>query len=167
MFGTIGYGDSYLHYFFCRSKVIWLHAKVHDAAGAVRPRSGKSPGYCYMIGRGPVSCLLGHVTGLHLCLYVKLLLVSIFNSVNFCSSMSCIVLDVELAGKNHLKKVLEFLLLGLFRDTHYVSQKSTKPTNQTVWCLRNWYGLLWNGGRFDYSEFPSLLPIDLEREHFA
>ena len=81
--GLIGYGNSCLDSVFRYSKVFRLHAIVHDAAGAVRAHTGKGPGYCYMIGRGPISCLLGHVTGLLLCLYVKLFLPSIFRSVNF------------------------------------------------------------------------------------
>ena len=56
--GNIGYGDSYLEFLFRHFKVFRLHAILHDAAGAVRTRSGKGPGYCYMIGRGPNSCLL-------------------------------------------------------------------------------------------------------------
>ena len=35
------------------------------------------------IGGGPNSCLLGHVTGQLFCLYVKIFLPSIFNSVDF------------------------------------------------------------------------------------
>ena len=81
--GLIGIGNSYLDSVFRYSKVSRLHAILHDAAGAVRTHSGKRPGYCYMIVRGPNSCLLGHVTGLLFCLYVKLFLPSIFNSVNF------------------------------------------------------------------------------------
>ena len=81
--GLIGYGNSYLDSVFRYSKVFRLHAILHDAAGAVRAHSGKGPGYCYMIGRGPNSCLLGHVTGLLFCFYVKLFLPSIFNSVDF------------------------------------------------------------------------------------
>ena len=81
--GLIGYGNSYLDSVFRYSKVFRLHAILHDAAGAVRSQSGKGPGYCYMIGRGPNSCSVGHVTGLHFCLYVKLFLPSIFNSVDF------------------------------------------------------------------------------------
>ena len=50
--GTMGYGDSYLEFLFRRFKVFRLHAKLHDAAGAVRAHSGKGPGYCYVIGRG-------------------------------------------------------------------------------------------------------------------
>ena len=86
--GLIGYGNSCLDSVFRYSKVFRLHAvlhvaALHDAAGAVRAHSGKGPGYCDKIGRGPNSCLLGHVTGLLFCLYVKLFLPSIFNSVDF------------------------------------------------------------------------------------
>ena len=81
--GTIGYGDLYLGFLFRHFKTFILHAIRHDAAGAVRAHSGKGAGYCYMIGRGPISCLLGHVSGLLFCLYLKLFLPSIFKSVNF------------------------------------------------------------------------------------
>ena len=81
--GKIGYGDSYLDSVFRYSKVFRLHAILHDAAGAVRLQTGKGPGYCYMIGRGPNCCLLGHVTGLLFCLYVKIFLPSIFNLIDF------------------------------------------------------------------------------------
>ena len=62
--GTIGYGNSYLELLFRHFKIVRLHAILHDVAGAVQAHSGKGPGYCYVIGRGPNSCLLGHVTGL-------------------------------------------------------------------------------------------------------
>ena len=81
--GLIGYGNYLLDSVFRYSKVFRLHAILHDAAGAVRSHSGKGPGYCYMIGRGPISCLLGHVTGPSFCLCVKLFPPSIFNSVDF------------------------------------------------------------------------------------
>ena len=101
--GTIGYGDSYLEYTFCRSKVFRLHAILHNAAGAVQAHNSKGPGYCYMIGRGTNSCLLGHMTGLLFCLYLKGFPPSIYNSVHFCSSMFGIVLDFEIAVKNVIK----------------------------------------------------------------
>ena len=50
--GTIGYGDSYLKFLFRHFKVIKLHAKLQNAAGAVRVHSGKNPGNCYMVRRG-------------------------------------------------------------------------------------------------------------------
>ena len=80
--GTIGYGDSYLEFIFRHFKVFRLHAILHDAAGEARAHSGKRPGYCYMIRRGPNSCFLGDRTGLLFCLYVKIFLPSIFNSVD-------------------------------------------------------------------------------------
>ena len=66
--GTICYVDLYLGFLFRHFKVFRLHAILHDAAGAVRAHSGRGLGYCYMTGRGPTSCLLGHVTGLLFCL---------------------------------------------------------------------------------------------------
>ena len=81
--GAIGYGDSYLDSVFRYTKVFRLHAILHDATGAVRLQTGKGPGYCYMIGRGPNCCLLGHVTGLLYCLCVKMFPPSFFNSVDF------------------------------------------------------------------------------------
>ena len=80
---TIGYGNSYFEFLFRLYKVFRLHVILNDAAGAVRAHSVKVPGYCYMIGRGPNSCLLGHVTGLLFCVYVKLFLPSNFDSVGF------------------------------------------------------------------------------------
>ena len=65
------------------SKVFKLHAIIQDAAGAVRLQTGKGPGYCYIIGRGANCCLLGHVTGILICPYVKIFLPSIFNLPDF------------------------------------------------------------------------------------
>ena len=97
--GTIGFGDSYLWFLFRHFNVFRLHAILNDAAGAVWAHSGKGLGYCYMIGRGPSSCVLVHVTRLLFCLYVKLFLPSIFNAVDFLSSMFCILLENELPDK--------------------------------------------------------------------
>ena len=81
--GLIGNGNFHLDSAFRYSKVFRLHALPHDAAGAVRSHRGKGLSYCYMIGRGPNSFLLGHVTGQLFYLYVKLFLPSNFNSVDF------------------------------------------------------------------------------------
>ena len=108
--GLIGNRNSCLDSVFCYSKVFRLHAILHDAAGAVRPHGGKGPSYCYMIGRGSNSCLIGHVIGLLFCLYVKIFLHSISNSVDFWSSMSLSLLDIELIEKNIFKE------LGLLTD---------------------------------------------------
>ena len=103
-------------------KVIRLHTKLHDAAGAVRAHSGKGPGFCFMIGRGPNSCLLCHGTGLLLCRYIKIFLPSSFDTVDFRSSMSGFVVDIGFADENVIKKMGIFLM-GLFRDSHSSSKK--------------------------------------------
>ena len=81
--GLIAYGNSYMVSVFRYSKVFRLHALLHDAAGAVEAHSDKGPGYCYIIGRGPNSRVLDHVTELLFCLHVKIFLPSMFNSVDF------------------------------------------------------------------------------------
>ena len=81
--GPTGYGNSFLDSILCFSKVFRLHAILPDGAGGVQSHTGKGTGYCYMIGRGPNSCLLGHVTGTLFCLYLKIFLPSILNSVDF------------------------------------------------------------------------------------
>ena len=43
--GLIVNGNSYLDSVFCYSKVLRLHAILHDAAGAVRSHSDKGRGY--------------------------------------------------------------------------------------------------------------------------
>ena len=44
--GTIGYGNSCKDFLFRHLKIFRLHAKLHNAARAVRAESGKGPGYC-------------------------------------------------------------------------------------------------------------------------
>ena len=78
--GTNGYGDSYLEFFSLHFNVFSLQAKLHDAAGAARVRSCKARRHYYVIGRGLISCLLGHGTGLLHCLYVNFFLSPIFDS---------------------------------------------------------------------------------------
>ena len=149
--GLVGYGNSCLDSLFRYSKVFRLHAILHDAAGAVRSHSGKGPGYCYMIGRGPTSCLLGHVTGLLFCLYVKIFLPSIFNSVDFWSSMSCIVLDIELTETNIIKE-LGLYFDGSVQGFSFCPPKSFKPNKQTTWNTSHLHGIAWSSGKLDYEK---------------
>ena len=79
----IGYEGSFLDSVFRYSKLVRVHAILHDAAGAVRLQTGSGPGYYYMIRGGPNCCLLGHVTGLLFYLYVKIFLSYIFNLIDF------------------------------------------------------------------------------------
>ena len=81
-------------------KVFRLFTRLLDAAGVVRAYSGKGFGYCYVIERGRNSCLFGHVAGILFYFHVKLFRSTIFISVEFQSSMSCILLVIELADEN-------------------------------------------------------------------
>ena len=148
-----------------------LHAILHDAAGATRTNSGKSLGFCYMIGWGSNSCLLGHVTGLLFCLYVKLFLLSVFKSVHFWSSISfeaecCIVLDIELADKS-VSKELGVFKDGIVQGYWFRPPKMYQPTKQGVWCRRKLQRVVWNSGCLDYSELPNIFHSDVKGEHFA
>ena len=69
--GTIGCEVSSLEFLFRHFKTFRLYAKLYDAVGTVRGHSGKVPSYRYIDGLGANSCLLGHVTALHFCLFIN------------------------------------------------------------------------------------------------
>jgi hypothetical protein len=70
--GLIGRDNSPLDRILSRSKVLRLHAVIHDAAGYMKSSHNIGPGYCYMLGNCPINCcFLGHVTGIAFCLYSK------------------------------------------------------------------------------------------------
>ena len=149
--GLIGYGNSCLESVFCYSKVFRLHALLHDAAGVMPTHGGKGPGYCYMIGRGPNSCLLGYVTWLLFCVYVKLFLSSILNSVDFWSSMALIVLDIELTEKKRIEE-LGLFIDGSLQGFSYCPPKTFKPKKQTTWNTSHLHGIAWSSGKLEYDK---------------
>ena len=136
--GTIGYGDLYLESLLRHLKVFRLQVILFDAAGAVRAHSGQGPGYCYMNGRGPNSCLLDLVTRLLAFLHF---LPSVFNSTDFCSSTSCIVLDIELAGINVVKELPYFKNIKV-QGYSVRPPKMCNLTKQAFWCPRNLQGIV-------------------------
>ena len=105
-----------------------------------------------MIVRGPNSCLLGQLTGLLFCLYVKHFLPSIFNSVDFWSRMSVIVLDVELTGKDTIKELWLFID-GSLQGFSFCPPKTSKPNKQTTWNTSHLNRIAWSSGKLDYDEF--------------
>ena len=145
--------DSYLDSVFCYLKVFRLHAILHDAAGAARSHSGKGPGNCYIIGRGATSCLLGHVTGLLFSLYVKMYLASFFNAIDFWSSTSLIVLDIEqtVTEKNKNKK-LGLYIDGFRHGFSFCPPKTFKPKKQTTWNTSYLHGNAWISRKLDYQK---------------
>ena len=64
--------------FFAKSKILRLHAIIHDSAGSVKFTTKKGPGYCYVAPGLPSACFLGHVIGLFICLYVKVFASSVY-----------------------------------------------------------------------------------------
>ena len=147
--GTIGYGNSYLELLFRQFKLFRLHTILHDAAGAVRAYSGKGPSYCYMIGRGLNSCLLGHVTGLLFCFYLKIF--QTFKTVDFWNSMSCIVLDIELTEKNIIKE-LRIYIDGSVQGFSFCPPTSFKTNKQTTWNTSHLHGIAWSSGKLGYEK---------------
>ena len=153
---TISYEDSYLDSVYRYSKVFRLHAILHDAAGAVRAHGGKGPGYCYMIGRGPNSCLLGHLAGLLFCLYIKSFLPSFFNLIDFSISMSLIVLDLELTEKNVIRE-LGLFIHGSVQRFSFCPSKTFKPNQQTTWNTSHPPGIAWSSGKLEYEKLFTVL----------
>ena len=151
---------------FCHAKVVRLHARLHDAAGVVPSHSDKDPEYCYMIGRGLIPCLLCDVTGLLLCLQIKLLLPSIFNSVDFWSSMSCIVLDIVFADKNSIME-LGFFIDGNVQWCSFCPPTKYRTTEQAFWYTRNLHWLVWNSRCEENSELSFFLPRAVKGNYFA
>ena len=95
------------------------------------------------------------MAGLLFCFYVKLSLPSIFNSVNFWSSVSWIVLDIELADNNVIMEFGVFYGFKIQRYSIRLPQKY-KPIKQAFWCRRNLHKIVWNSGRLDYSELSDI-----------
>ena len=149
--GTFDYGDSYLDSVFRYSNVFRLHAILHDAAGAVRLKTDNGLGYGYMIGRGSNCCLFGHVTGLFFCLYVKILLPSIFNYFDFWISMSLIVLDIALTEKNIIKEMRLFID-GSVQGFSFCPPKTFKHNKETTWNTSHLHGIAWSSGKLEYEK---------------
>ena len=114
-------------------------------------QNGKRPGYCYMICRGPNCSLLGHVTRLFFCHYVKIFLPSIFNLIDFWISMSLIVLDIELTEKNVIKE-LGLFIDGSVQGFSFCPPKTFKPNKQTTWNTNHLHGIAWSSGKIEYEK---------------
>ena len=117
----------------------------------MRAQSDKGPGYCYMIGRGTTSCLLGHVSGLLFCLCVKVFLPSIFNSFDFWNSMSLIVLDIELTQQDKIKE-LGLFIDGSLQGFSFCPTKVCKPNKQTTRHASHLHEIAWSNGKLDHDK---------------
>ena len=70
--GLIGIDDSSLHKYLKDSKILRLHAILHDDAGLVDEVYNTGPSYCYTLPWKCNSSLLDHFIGITFCFFVKL-----------------------------------------------------------------------------------------------
>ena len=119
-----------------------------------------------MIGPRPTSCMLGWMTELLFCIYVKVFLPPVLNSVGFSSSLSCMVQHIERADKIVIKDLGSFVD-GKFQGYSFCPPKKYKPKIQALWCTTSLHGIVWNSGHFDYSELANILPRAFKSEYFA
>ena len=81
--GSIGIDNSKLDPLLKRSKVLRLHAALHDAALFSKHCKNKSPGYVYAFRYSPINnFLFGHLTGILFILSVKFLIPNCFVNWN-------------------------------------------------------------------------------------
>ena len=129
-----------------------LHAILHDAAEAVQLQTDNGPCYCDLIGRGPNCCLLVHVTGILFCLHVKIFVPSILYLIDFCNSMSLIVLDIEVTEKTKIKERGLFVD-GFLQVFSFCPPRLCTPNKQTTWNTSHLHGTAWSSGKLDYDKF--------------
>ena len=78
----IGIDNSRLDPLLKRSKVLRLHAALHDAAGFIKDCRNKGPGYVYAFRYSPVNnCLFGHLTGILFILSGKIFHTQLFREL--------------------------------------------------------------------------------------
>ena len=65
--------------------------------------------------------------------------------------MSCIVLDVELTGKNVIK-VLGFFINGSLQGFSFCQPKAFNPNKQTSWNTKHLHEIAWSRGKLDYDK---------------
>lgn len=80
--GLIGPGNSRLHPYLKKYKILRLHAAFHDAYGFVKREFDLGPGYSYIIQDSPSHPLLGHVSGIAFWVFIKLFKQKLFFSLN-------------------------------------------------------------------------------------
>ena len=77
--GLIGIDNSSLDKYLKVSKILGLHANLHDAGGFIYEIYKQGPGYSYMLPWKSSNCFSGHLSGILFCLYIKIFHPSIFH----------------------------------------------------------------------------------------
>ena len=92
--GLIGIDNSSLDEYLNYSKVLRLHAILHDATGFVHKVYNTGPTYCYMLPWKSNNSLIGRLSGITFCFYVKLTKTNSLSIVRRMKERS-VVLDLE------------------------------------------------------------------------
>ena len=77
--GIIGIDNSSVEKYLKISKVLRLHAILHNAGGFIYEIYNQGPGYSYMLPRKSSNCFSGHLSGILFCSYIKAFHPSIFH----------------------------------------------------------------------------------------
>ena len=70
--GLIGFDNSSLDKYLKKSKILQLHAILHDAAGFIYDFCQQGPKYCYMLPWNYKNSLMQQLSGIAFCLFIKL-----------------------------------------------------------------------------------------------
>ena len=76
--GLIGIDNSSLDKYLKVSKILRLHAILHDAGAFIYEIYNQGPGYFYMLAWKNSNCFRGNLSGILFCLYIKIFCTSIF-----------------------------------------------------------------------------------------
>ena len=120
--GIIGIDNSSVDKYLKISKVLCLHAILHDEM------YNQGPGYSYRLPWKNSNCFSKHLSGILFCLYIKVFHPSIFSFIGMLSSKT-FVLDVE--GFRHrkekfiVKKNLVFAPTTILTACHFYLQQFT------------------------------------------
>ena len=79
--GLVGMGNSRLEKLLGRFRLFQVHAGLHDACGYMKSVYNRRPGYVYAAHCPINNSLLGHVTGLTYCAYLKYFSRGLYDSI--------------------------------------------------------------------------------------
>ena len=115
-------------------------------------QTGKGLGYCYMIGRGRNCCLLGQVTGLLLCLYVKNLSTLHFQFKRVLNQYVFVCIRFRANWKKNIIEELGHFFDGSERGFSFCPPKTFKPYKQTTWNTSHLHRIAWSSGKLEYEK---------------
>ena len=88
--GIIGTDNSSVDKYLKISKVLRLHAILHDAGGFIYEIYNQGPGYSYMLPWKSSNCFSGYFSGILSCLYIKVFIRQFFIYWNAEQQNSCV-----------------------------------------------------------------------------